>query len=38
MSRGPTRRHGHRGPAADWGRDGRLIRYIECYIDCYIKR
>jgi len=26
------------GPAADSGRDGRLIRYSKCYVDCYIKR
>jgi len=26
------------GPPADSGRDGRLIRYIECYIDRYIER
>jgi hypothetical protein len=24
---------GNAGPAADSGRDGRLIRYIECYIE-----
>lgn len=26
------------GLAAESGRDGRLIRYIKCYIDCYIER